>query len=196
MTTEFKATRATVTIGSLVVDGFMLPDGSYRMSQTQAAEAVGLTRRNVSDFLRSKSLKSLLGEGYTGTIFEREEIEIQPDQEQLRGQGRFLAMPLEVVSAYWLWQAYRGNKQALTLCMGLILETLERRFDNAFGVERSESERDQRLSDRLQSLERDLSKIGEGLALDDVIRQQNDHYEKWFSDRGINPWEVDPPDVP
>lgn len=93
MTTEFKATRATVTIGSLVVDGFMLPDGSYRMSQTQAAEAVGLTRRNVSDFLRSKSLKSLLGEGYTGTIFEREEIEIQPDQDQIRGQGRFLAMP-------------------------------------------------------------------------------------------------------
>jgi hypothetical protein len=75
--------------------------------------------------------------------------------------------------------------------MGLILETLERRFDNAFGVSRSESEREQRLSDRLQSLERDLSKMGEGLAVDDVIRQQNDHYEKWFSDRGINPWEVE-----
>jgi hypothetical protein len=29
----------------------------------------------VSDFLRSNALKSLLGEGYTGTIFECEEIE-------------------------------------------------------------------------------------------------------------------------
>jgi len=188
MTTELKATRATVTIGSLVVDGFMLPDGSYRMSQTQAAEMVGLTQQNASDFLRSNAIKRLLGEGYTAR--KNEQVEIEPEG-QARGGSRIDALPLEVVSAYWLWQAYRGNKQALTLCMGLIIETLERRFDNAFGVSRSESEREQRLSDRLQSLERDLSKIGEGLALDDVIRQQNDHYEKWFSDRGINPWEVE-----
>ena len=46
MTTEFKATRATVTIGSLVVDGFMLPDGSYRMRLSQASELVGLLPRN------------------------------------------------------------------------------------------------------------------------------------------------------
>ena len=125
------------------------------MSQTQAAESVGLSRRNVSDFLRSKSLKSLLGEGYTGTILEREEIEIQSDPDQSRGQSRFLAMPLEVVSAYWLWQAYRGNKKALSLCMVLILESLERRFDHVFGIERSESDRNQLLESRLRNLERD-----------------------------------------
>ncbi len=48
----------------------MLPDGSYRMSQAQVAEAVDLSRRNVSDFLRSKAIKALLGEGYTGTILD------------------------------------------------------------------------------------------------------------------------------
>ena len=69
MTTEFKATRATVTIGSLVVDGFMLPDGSYRMSQTQAAEAVGLTRRNVSDFFALKVPQKLTGRGLYGYDF-------------------------------------------------------------------------------------------------------------------------------
>ena len=36
-----RAVRASVQIGSLTVDGFVLPDGSYRMSQTQAAECVG-----------------------------------------------------------------------------------------------------------------------------------------------------------
>lgn len=41
MTESIKATRARVQFGVLEVDGFMLPDGSYRMSQTQAAEAVG-----------------------------------------------------------------------------------------------------------------------------------------------------------
>jgi len=50
MTESVRAVRAGVQIGSLTVDGFMLPDGSYRMSQTQIAEAVGLSRRNVSDF--------------------------------------------------------------------------------------------------------------------------------------------------
>lgn len=32
MSESIKATRATVAIGALIVDGFMLPDGSYRMS--------------------------------------------------------------------------------------------------------------------------------------------------------------------
>ena len=98
-------------------------------------------------------------------------------------------MPISL-SAYWLWQAYRGNKQALSLCMGLILETLERRFDNAFGVNRSESERDQRLSDRLQRLQQDLDRLGEGFALDDLIRQERDHYERLLKEHGIDPWKT------
>lgn len=60
MTESIKATRATVQIGSLEVDGFRLPDGSYRMSLSQAAECIGLTARNAFDFLRSKAFKHLL----------------------------------------------------------------------------------------------------------------------------------------
>jgi hypothetical protein len=41
MTESVRAFRASVQIGSLTVDGLMLPNGSYRMSQTQAAECVG-----------------------------------------------------------------------------------------------------------------------------------------------------------
>lgn len=40
MTESTRAIRALLQIGSLTVDGFMLPDGSYRMSQTQAAETI------------------------------------------------------------------------------------------------------------------------------------------------------------
>ncbi len=65
-----RATRATVTIGSLEVDGFMLPDGSYRLSQTQAAECVGLTERNAREFLESNAFKRLMGQGYTPAILE------------------------------------------------------------------------------------------------------------------------------
>ncbi|MFN5472772.1 MAG: hypothetical protein ACK6BN_06885 [Pseudanabaena sp.] len=40
MSESIKATRATVAVRGLTVDAFMLSDGSYRMSQTQAAETV------------------------------------------------------------------------------------------------------------------------------------------------------------
>ncbi|MFN9763270.1 MAG: hypothetical protein ACK59J_22185 [Pseudanabaena sp.] len=68
MSESIKATRATVAIGGLTVDALMLPDSSYRMSQTQASEAVGLSCQNVFDFLRSNAIKALLEEGYTSSI--------------------------------------------------------------------------------------------------------------------------------
>lgn len=40
---------------------------------------VFVNKRNVFDFLRSNALKSLIGEGYTGSISEREEIEIESE---------------------------------------------------------------------------------------------------------------------
>jgi hypothetical protein len=56
------------------------------MNQSQVAEAGGLSRRNVSDFLGLNAMKSLLGQGYTDMRFEREEIESESGS---RGQSRF-----------------------------------------------------------------------------------------------------------
>jgi hypothetical protein len=50
----------------------MLPDGSYRMSQTQAADCVGKPEINARRFLSSKAIKALLGEGYTPDSIEIE----------------------------------------------------------------------------------------------------------------------------
>ncbi|MBD2114918.1 MULTISPECIES: hypothetical protein [Cyanophyceae] len=72
MTTGDKAKRAPVAIGPLSVDGFQMLGGSYRRSQTSADDAVGLGRQNVSNFLRLKAIKSLLGEGCTSQIFKAE----------------------------------------------------------------------------------------------------------------------------
>ena len=72
MSESIKATRATVAIGALIVDGFMLPDGSYRMSQTQAAETVGKDEINARRFLSSKSINAIRGEGYTPDSIEVE----------------------------------------------------------------------------------------------------------------------------
>jgi hypothetical protein len=62
MNESIKATRATIAIGDLSVEAFMLPDGSYRMSLSQAAECIGKPARGTFDFLQSKAFKRLLGE--------------------------------------------------------------------------------------------------------------------------------------
>ncbi len=188
MTDSVKATRTAVTIGSLTVDGFMLPDGSYRMSQAQAAEAIGEPPVYALRFLRSKDSQALLGEAYTDYTPERVEVESEGE----RGQTRINALPLEVVTGYWLTRSYKGNKQAFILSWALITENLERRFDNAFGVSRTEQERDDRLSARVQQLEQDLSKLGEAYALDDDLRQRLVYYEKLLKENGIDAWAIPP----
>ena len=181
MTDSTRAKRATVTIGHFTVDGFMLPDGNYRMSLTQAAECVGLTTRNASDFLQSKAFKALMGESYTVPISE-----IESDPDQGRGQTRIRALPLTVVSKYWSWQSHRGNKQAFALVDALITESLERRFDSAFGVTRSEDDFNQRLSDRIiAQLENDL---GEAFNVDSALRHENEYLMEVLRDNGIDPW--------
>ena len=189
MADSVKATRATVHVGSFTIDGFMLPDGSYRMSQTQAAECVGKPEINARRFLDSKAIKALLGKGYTP-----DSVEIDSGVSQLRGQSRFNALPLDVVTAYWLNQAAQNNNQALSLVWALLTESLERRFDDAFGVVRSEQERNERLSQQIQTLARDLTKLGEAYAQDDEIRNRLTYYEQWFQEHGIDPWKPSPPE--
>ena len=187
MTTHDKAQRATVQIGPLSVDGFQMPDGSYRMSIAGAAESVGLIRRNAFEFLRSKAAKRLLGDGFTGSIFE---IEVESTPGQQVGQTRIQAIPLNVVGKYWLWQSYRGNKPAFALIDALLEESLERRFDAAFGVERSESDRDALLAQRLQQTESALAALGEAYAEPDDLREQVTRLEQQLRDAGLEPWQL------
>ncbi len=187
MTESIKATRATVTIGTLTIEGFMLPDGSYRMSQTQAAETVDLGVQNVSDFLKSKAFKSLSGEIYTPQTSE-----IEPEDTQQRGGSRINALPLDVIRRYWLYQASRGNKKAIALVDALMAETIERRFDTAFGITRTEQERNDRLSTQIQKLESDLAELGNAYTFDEftrteleVYRDENRHLRKLLEDNQI-----------
>lgn len=188
MSTSDKARRAIVRIGSIEVQGFMLPDGSYRMSQAQAAECIGTTPQNASNFLRSKAFKALQGTESTDQVLEIIEVE---SSDQVTGGTRINAVPLYVVWAFWLYQCSRGSKQAYNLTASLGMETLERRFDYAFGVERSESDRDALLAQRLQILETDLTRLGEGFALDDDVQRERDYFLRLLQERGIDPYAGD-----
>lgn len=188
MVESIRAVRAIIQVASRSIDGFMLPDGAYRMSQAQTAETVDRDPASTLRFLRSNSIKALLGDSYTDCAPESVEVEPEPGK---RGQTRFNALSLEVVTAYWIHQCFQGNKQALGLVMGLALESLDRRFDAAFKVSRPESGYNDRLVQRLSQIERDLSRLGEGFALDDQIRQERDRFEKLLRENGIDPWKLE-----
>lgn len=185
MTDEMKAQRSIVRLGDLEIEGFMLPDSSYRMSQAQAAEAIGEAPVYALRFLQSRDSKALLGEAYTD--YKPESIEVESEAGK-RGQTRINALPLEVVSAYWLSRVTRGNKKALVLVWALLTESLDRRFDRAFGISRTESEYNDRLIAYTRQLESSLAKLGEAYSVEDDIRRENEFFKQRFKDLGIDPY--------
>jgi len=196
MSESIKATRATVAIGDLIVDAFQLPDCSYRMSLSQAAECVGKPARGTFDFLQSKALKRLLGE-VQGTFdflpdestdnYQPENLTVDIGEGGSQGQTRIRGLPLELVALYWAWESFRGNRSALLLTVSLTTESLERRFDDAFGVIRTEQERNERLLQQNKQLERDLAQISDGLAFDDENHRELNEIKSWLRDNGIDP---------
>ncbi len=104
MTDPTKATRATVRIGNIEIDGFQLPNGSYRMSQTQAADCIGDDPVYARNFLTSKTFKALQDRDYTPETFE-----VNPEN-QVRGQTRIRGWELDIVYAFWVYRCFRGNK--------------------------------------------------------------------------------------
>jgi hypothetical protein len=111
-------------------------------------------------------------------------VEVEPVSGQ-RGQTRINALPLEVVAAYWLSRAYRGNKKAFLLCWAMLTETLERRFDRAFNITRSEDDYDQRLVDRLSQMETDLSAA---FNVADAAASREKLLEQQLRELGVEPW--------
>ncbi len=75
----------------------------------------------------------------------------------------------------------------------LLEESLDRRFDGAFGVARSEVAYNQRLTDRVQELERSLSALSDAYAEPDILREYVARLEQQLRDNGIEPWQLSPP---
>jgi len=185
MSESIKAIRATVAVGDLTVDAFMLPSGEYLMSQAGAAAAIADAPVYALRFLKTNDSKLLLGQAFTDYNPDVIEVESEPD---VRGQTRINALPLEVVVAYWLYRAFKGNKAAFILSGALIAESLERRFDCAFGVVRTEQERNDATTSKIKTLESDLANLGEGFALDDDIRRERDYLLSLLREQGLDPY--------
>ena len=134
-----KAVRATIQLGMISLEVFQLPNGEYRLSQTQVAEAVGKHRMAVLRFLESNSPEAL---PYKDFRCHRTRIE--------GNNASIHALPIEIATAYWGKEALAQNTSAVMLLIACAAEAIERRADAAFGVRRDEEERDERFKARMQ----------------------------------------------
>jgi len=131
-----KAIVAKIDLGFVQFDGLMLPDGSYAIAIPQIADLLQTSRNTAS-----RDFKRLMGDGFKAS-HERTE---------------FNTNPVNVVDLATFRQIIRvmdrqGNPIASALIDVFIQESIDRRYDTAFGKKVSESERNQILAQRMKRL--------------------------------------------
>lgn len=126
-------------MGDIPLDVFQLPDSSYKLSQTQLAEAVDKKRQSVSDFLGSKSPEALPFKDFT---CQKGKVEGEKTTVNL--------VSVELASAYWVKEALTGNAKAIRILGACVAESIERRADKAFAIERKEEEYQEKMKARIE----------------------------------------------
>ena len=121
--TVSKAVRTTVEFAGVDLELFMLPNGEYFASQTSASASLDKDNTSIMRFSTSSALKALLGKE-----FELSSLTVTGSNKPIK------AVPLEVVSAYWMHWCGKGDAKAKQLVGGLIKRTLRDVADEAFGI--------------------------------------------------------------
>jgi hypothetical protein len=133
-----KAERATILLGDISLEVFKMPDGHYRLSQTQVAGAVEKDESSFRKFRTSKSPDALQFNG-----FRSGKIGIQGNNIKVS------VIPVELAAAYWVKESIAQNAVASRLLGACAVESIERRADIAFGIKRTEEEYNQRFAVRV-----------------------------------------------
>lgn len=130
-----KAARATIVLGDIELDCLQFPDGSYHFYVNQIRDQLAIY---ASDSTGKKYLKPLL-----------ESSSNQVNSAKVEGDNRLLkSYSIDIVTQAIAIYARLGNEKCVAVAVACMAEALERRADAAFGVERTEEERNQRLTDR------------------------------------------------
>ncbi len=172
------AERRQIIIGSIICDGFQTEDGQYWMSLSQSTLIVKKKANSISDFASSKHLKSLFNKG----LVNSENYKIIEDV-KVEGINRGVSLAsLSLVNHYWHNQSHKGNEEAYLLALALSQESLERRFDSAFGITRTEAEYNELLAERSQMADRILTLESEQADLERLARTMMENCDRLFEE--------------
>jgi hypothetical protein len=110
-----------------------LPSGRYLLSKAGVAASIGKERQSTADFLQGDSREALPFKTFKPVKVKVEGKKGAPAE----------AVPIELATAYWRYWDKQGNIEAGAIVDACIFESIERRADKAFGVSRTEDERNQ-----------------------------------------------------
>lgn len=166
MSNTIRAERATIQLGDIPIKVYRLPDGSYRLSGRNITEAIKEPANSIIRSMKVGALEALPNAG-------SERYRISAGKEG----SPFTPVALEDAITYWGIRGQSGNARAIAILTACAIEAIERRADNAFGVERSESERNQLLALR-------VDRISARFAWTDIIKQDQEHRGIYLTDLG------------
>jgi len=140
MTESTKAVTATVQLGDLSIDGYMMPDGEFRAGIAGASILLGHGKDwfNRLASRGPKKLEALQSAGFTGRL----EPVVIPRESGTRGASRAQTISLKDLTTLITVEALSGNKRAIALQAAFTLGGLDALFRDAFGIpQQSQNER-------------------------------------------------------
>ena len=144
-----RATREDFDIAGIDVQGLMMPDGRYKMSDADIARAALRPSRSVGDLRKAKTLE--LNGGNTSDLESVGDL-LEVLKVKVEGYGKPLnASSIEFAAMYWATQS-ANSPTALALTVALSTESIQRRFDRAFNQKVTEAEYDASLALRFARL--------------------------------------------
>ena len=131
MTNVIKAVRYNFTVADTLLSGYLMPDGSCRLSKTDAVTLIGCDKRRLSQLLEKKVAQTLLPQGLGVVRIPTE-------------SGKIDAISISDFCNLCVIALTSGYDQAIAFAGASMAEVIERRFDAAVGIIRSEEERNER----------------------------------------------------
>ena len=119
------------------INAYLLPDGRIKLAGRNVTDAIEEPNNSLARIMGVKSLKALPGA-------DSSLIQVKTETGE-----KLTPVSIDDAIAYWTKMAIKGNHRAATLIGALAAESIERRVDRAFGIQRTEEERDLRLSTRI-----------------------------------------------
>lgn len=172
-----KARRATIDIGGITINVYQLPDGSYRLSGRNVTDAIGESSAGLTRHYGTRSLEhlpvrsvsmqesseALRDKGFGDSTQKPKNLKPLQGKDSERFTTRskinpgkdgspFWELTIEEAIDYWAAMAVKGNKIALELVKALAIETIERRADRVFHIQRAEADYDAALKVRVGSI--------------------------------------------
>lgn len=163
-----KARRRTIYLGDKPLEVFQLASGEYRLSQTQVAEAIEKDESSFRKFLGSEAVEALPYKD-----FDSGKLPVEDSNRPIN------PTPIDLAIAYWTKEARTQNQIAVSLLSACAKETIERRADKAFGIQRTEAEYNFRFKTAFEKLadvfpESSLATLGDDNQAESMILAERD----------------------